>query len=131
VRLSSSIAAEPAPSSSDLVGALTAGNLKGATACFARDACLITPDGTEVHGRDRIRAVLAQMILARARIAIERSSTVVAGDVALGRERWTISSPGAEGRTLSQSTEPTVVLRRLEESWKVAVVAPWGWPGGT
>jgi ketosteroid isomerase-like protein len=117
----------PERSSHDLVGALSAGNLNAATACFARDGCLITPDGTAVHGRDRIRSVLAQLILARAKIEIERSSTLVVGDVALRRERWTIRSSGTEGRGLSQSTESTLVLRWIEERWKVALVAPWGW----
>jgi ketosteroid isomerase-like protein len=125
--LGSAAVTEPEQPSHDLVGALSAGNLNAATACFARDACLITPDGTGVHGRDRIRPVIAQLILARAKIAIELSTTLVAGDVALSRERWTFRSPGAEGKALSQSTESTLVLRWIEGCWKIALAAPWGW----
>lgn len=127
----SAVLTEPGRSSHDLVGALSAGDLDAATACFARDACLITPDGTAVHRRDRIRPVLAQLVLARAKIAIERSSTLVAGDVAMRCERWTISSPSPEGRDLSQRTDSTLVLRRIEERWKIALLAPWGWANAT
>lgn len=127
MKAGASLATEAERSSHGLVGALSAGNLSAAVACFARDACLITPDGTAVHGRESIRPVLAQLILARTQIAIELSSTLTAGEVALTRERWTIRSPGAEGRTLTQSTESTVVQRWIEGRWKIAVVAPWSW----
>jgi len=113
--------------SHDLARALSAGNLDTAAACFARDACLITPDGTAVHGRERIRSVLAQLVLARAQVAVELSSTLVAGGIALTRERWTIRSPGADGRALVRRTEPMLVLRWIEEEWKLALAAPWGW----
>jgi ketosteroid isomerase-like protein len=125
--LSSPLPAEPERVSQYLTRALSIGNLDAAAACFARDACLITPDGTAVHGRERIRPVLAQLILARAKVAVELSSTLVAGDVALTCERWTIRSPAADGKDLVQSTDPTFVLRWIEEEWKLALVAPWGW----
>lgn len=127
MELSLSLLGNPERFSHRLVSAVNAGNLDAATAYFARDACLITPDGTAVHGRARIRSVLAQMIFARTRIAVELSATLTAGDVALARERWTIRSPGAEGRSLARSTESTLVLRWIEEHWKVAVIAPWSW----
>jgi hypothetical protein len=50
---------------------LSAGDLEGATACFARDACLLTQDATAIHSRERIRPVLAQLIARRARIEVE------------------------------------------------------------
>jgi ketosteroid isomerase-like protein len=107
------------------VYSLNVGDLNRATACFARDACLITPDATAVHGRDRIRPVLAQLIARRAEIRVESSSVVIAGDVALAGERWTLRSIGVEGSRFEQALSPTLVLRRIEERWKLAIAAPW------
>jgi hypothetical protein len=40
--------------------ALSRGNLAAALGCFAEDGCLLTPDATAVHGRERIRPLLLQ-----------------------------------------------------------------------
>jgi ketosteroid isomerase-like protein len=109
--------------------ALGAGDLESATACFARDGCLITPDATAVHGRDRIRPVLAQLIAQRIDVAVELSHVVGGGEVRLVRERWRIHAGAGSGR-FSQILHPTLVLRRVEAEWKLAIAAPWGWAGG-
>ena len=108
----------------DLASFLSAGNLEGAAACFARDGCLITPDGTAVHGRDRIRSVLAQMVIRRTEIDVELSSSIKAGDVMLVRERWRLRAGEASPR-FEQTLHPTLVLRQIEAAWKLAIVAPW------
>ena len=109
-----------------LARALTAGNLDAAAACFARDACLITPDATAIHGRARIRPLLAQMVIQRVEIEIETSNRVVAGDVILARERWRVRTGGADGRGHEQTLHPNLVLRRIEGAWKISIAAPWG-----
>ena len=107
------------------VRALSAGDLDGATACFARDGCLITPDATAVHGRDRIRPLLAQLVARRTEIKVELSNVVDAGDVVLLQERWRVRSGAAEGPRIEQVLEPTLILRRIEAEWKLAIAAPW------
>lgn len=109
------------------VYALNLGDLNRATACFSRDACLITPDATAVHGRDRIRPVLSQLIARRTRIEVKSSTVLIAGDIALAGERWSIRSEGAEGSHLVQTSSSMLTLKRVEEKWKLAIVAPWGW----
>jgi ketosteroid isomerase-like protein len=109
---------------------ISAGNLSGAAACFARDACLLTQDSTAIHDRQHIRPLLAQLIARRARIEVEQSNLLYAGDVALAQERWTIEIDAAEGSRFAQACRPTLVLRQLEGQWKLALVAPWGWGGG-
>jgi ketosteroid isomerase-like protein len=106
---------------------LSAGNLSAATACFTRDACLLTQDATAIHNRDAIRPVLAQLIARRARIAVELTNVLPSGDVALVRERWTIEIDGIESSRFDQICTPTMVLRRVEGRWKLALLAPWGW----
>lgn len=108
---------------------LGCGNLDAASACFARDACLLTQDATAIHGREHIRPLLAQLIARRTRIDVGLSNVLVAGNVALVREQWTIQIDSVEGSRFEQTTSATVVLRRIEDQWKLALVAPWGCGG--
>lgn len=108
--------------------ALSVGDLEGATACFARDGCLITPDATAVHGRERIRSLLAQLVARRTEIEVELSYVIGAGEVVLASERWRVcSGAGAEAPRIEQTLNPTLVLRQIEGEWKLAIAAPWGW----
>jgi len=108
---------------------LSGGKLDAAASCFARDGCLLTPDGTAVHERRHIRPLLAQMIARRVHIEVEQSSLLLGGDVAFVRERWRLTAAGADGARFEQETDPTLVLRRVEGNWKLAIAAPWGWGG--
>lgn len=106
--------------------AINRAELERACVCFARDGCLITPDGTAVHGREAIAGILAQLIAARVEVSIDVAAMLEAGDVALAHQRWRIRS-GGSGAVFETSARPTLVLRRLESRWKLAVAAPWGW----
>jgi hypothetical protein len=53
---------EPGADFPSLPSALSAGDLRGVSGCLAKDACLLTPDGTAVHGRETVRQVLAQLV---------------------------------------------------------------------
>ena len=116
----------PGESTRALASSITRGDLEGATSCFAKDACLLTPDATVVRGRGEIKPILHQLIVARSQIEVQESSIVLAGEVALGTERWVISSAGSEGAPFTRALTPTVVLRQLEGIWKLAVAMPWG-----
>ncbi len=107
--------------------ALSLGDLEAATACFAKDGCLITPDATAVHGRDRVRPILAQLVARRIGVSVELSHAVSAGEVVLVSERWRICSDTGAGPRVEQILNPTMVLRQVEGEWKLAIAAPWGW----
>jgi ketosteroid isomerase-like protein len=109
---------------------LSAGDLEGVGACLARDACLLTPDATAVHGREAVRRVLAQLIAADVRIEVECSRVLVAGDTALSREHWTVTSNSVDGTRVTGLLRPTLSLQRIEGAWKVAVLVLWGWGAG-
>jgi ketosteroid isomerase-like protein len=106
--------------------ALGVGDLDAATACFARDACLVTPDATSVRGRNSIRPVLAQLILVRTEFVDQVASLVIADDAALFRGRWTIRSNGVGGARFDQVTNPILVAHRIEAEWRLRIAAPWG-----
>jgi ketosteroid isomerase-like protein len=111
------------------VRALSAGDLDAATACFARDGCLITPDATAIHGRERVRSLLAQLIASNTEIRVDLSDVLTAAGVVLACERWTVRTEGADGTQIERTLEPTLAMREVEGEWKLAIVAPWGWGG--
>jgi ketosteroid isomerase-like protein len=113
-----------------LASHLSAGDLDGVGACLARDACLLTPDATAVHGRESVRRVLAQLIAADVRIEVECSRVLVAGDTALSREHLHVSSNSVDGTRVRGKLRPTLTLQRIEGTWKVAVLVLWGWGAG-
>jgi ketosteroid isomerase-like protein len=123
-------AAAPQQSTVAFAEAINRGDLDAAGHCFAKDACLLTPDATAIRGRNEIRPILAQLIARRSQIEIQASSVLVAGEVALGSERWRIRSAGADGAVFEQISSPKLVLRRVEDIWKLAIAAPWGWGMG-
>jgi ketosteroid isomerase-like protein len=107
------------------IAALSAGDVRGATACFTREACLITPDGTAIHGRSEIAGILDQLRARRTEISVEQLVVRQAGDVALAGGRLTIRSDGTEGARIEQSCDPSAALRRVEGVWKIAILDPW------
>lgn len=111
--------------SSAFASSINAGDPDAATACFARNACLITPDATAVHSRSHIRLVLVQMVIQRVEIEIEMSSPIVAGDIVLALERWQLRTEGADGVARRQALHPVLVLRKIEGDWKFTIAAPW------
>lgn len=117
--------ASPQESTRALAESISRGDLAAAARCFAKDACLVTPDATAVKGREEIRPILRQLIASRSQIEVQESSVVLAGEVALGTERWVVTTPSSEGRSFTRSLTPTMVLRRLEGVWKLAVAIPW------
>lgn len=121
-------AATPQESTRAFAASVSRGDLDAAAHCFAKDACLVTPDATAVRGRDEIRPILHQLIVLESQVEVQESSVLVAGEVALGTERWVVTSPGSEGGSFSRSLTPMVVLRQLEGVWKLAVALPW-WRG--
>lgn len=107
---------------------ISRGDLDGATSCFTKDACLLTPDATTIRGREEIKPILHQLIVTGARIEVQESSIVRAGEVALGTERWAFTSAGTGGAPFTRTLNPTLVMRQLEGVWKLAVAMPWARP---
>lgn len=110
----------------EFIAALHDGRLPTAAACFTREGCMVTPDGTVVHGRAEISTLLAQMVARRTEVEVEQLVVRRAGDVALATGRLTLRSDGPEGTRFEQICDPMMVIHRVDGTWKLAVVAPWG-----
>jgi uncharacterized protein (TIGR02246 family) len=116
----------PAGALQDFTAALGASQLASAAACFTREGCLVTPDGTAVHGREEISSVLAQLIARRTEIDVEQVVVRAAGDVAFASGSLTMSSDGPDETRFAQTRNLNLVLHRIEAEWKIAILAPWG-----
>ena len=55
---------------------------------------------------------------------------VRAGDVVLACQRWRIRSKSTGGEPFVQISNPILALRCIEDEWKLAIAAPWGWGRG-
>jgi ketosteroid isomerase-like protein len=115
------------PAARRFIDALGRRELGPAVNCFGREGCLITPDQTAIHGRERIRPVLSQMIARRTAVIVEESFVLCAGDLALASERWTIRCDGPDGERFTVTSTPRLVLRRSGTEWKLEIAALWGW----
>lgn len=121
---SPSSAKDPSPA---LAAALSSGDLDAATACFARDGCLLTPDATTIRGRENIRGVLGQWLAMHPSLEVEQRGMLVSGDVAIATEVWLIRLERRDLAPFAQTSNSTTVLRRIEATWKLQIAAPWGW----
>jgi uncharacterized protein (TIGR02246 family) len=119
-------AGNPRESTRAFADSISRGDLDAAASCFAKDACLLTPDSTVIRGREGIRPILRQLIASGSRIEVQESSVVLAGEVALGTERWVVTSAGSNGEPSARPLTPTMVMREVEGCWKLAVAMPWG-----
>ena len=117
---------EPAESLHSFVAAVGTGDLLAAARCFTRDSCVITADGTAIHGREEVSKILSQLIACRTRIEVGQVAVRRAGQVALAKATWTMRRDGPGENEFSQASESTTVLREVEGCWRLAILAPWG-----
>lgn len=111
------------------LAAIGIGDTRAAAACFTRAGCLVTPDGTAVHGRAEIAAILAQMVARRTKVEVEQLAVRRADDIALATGTMVMHFDGPDGTRIAQTCGPTLTLHRVEGTWKIAILAPWArWP---
>jgi ketosteroid isomerase-like protein len=91
-------------------------------------ARLLTPDGTEMVGREKIHEVLKQLTAPGSAIGLEAPRLLMAGPVALCLQRWTINSNGAGADSYEQSFLATMVLSRDDRGggWLLTIANLWG-----
>ena len=102
------------------------GDCAAAAACFTREGCMITPDGTAVHGRAEVGGD------PRAADRTPHGDRGRAARRAPGRRRRprhrppdaALRRPG-RGRAIEQTCSLTLALRRIEGAWKIAILSPW------
>lgn len=100
--------------------ALLARDPEAAAALLSRDARLVTPDGTEVVGREQIGAILTQLTSSTQRLEIRPGRTIVHADVALCTQFWRRDGEGYTDCTIAR-----LILVRVDGRWKIVIASPW------
>jgi ketosteroid isomerase-like protein len=119
------MAAQAARTAEHFAGALIAGDARGAALLFATAGTCLSRDGTEVHGRGPIAALLAQLTSSEHRLQVRLGRTVLGGEVALSTQFWTRRSQ-ARGREGFEATSVArLVLGRDGERWRILIASPW------
>jgi hypothetical protein len=59
----------------------------------------------------------------------QASTSLTVGDIVLATERWVFRSGRRADSRLEQAFNSTLVLKHIEQRWKFAIAAPWGWAG--
>jgi ketosteroid isomerase-like protein len=114
-----------AASAGGFAGALLAGDPEAAVEYFSNDAQLLTPDGTQVAGRDSILGVLAQLTASAQSLEIKTGRTVSSGKVALATQYWTRSSRSPSGQPFEDRRVAKLVLVLGSAGWQIAIATPW------
>jgi ketosteroid isomerase-like protein len=119
------VAESPEELARNLAAALIGGDAAAAAAYLAFDSRLITPDGTEVRGRQAVVSVLEQVATPGQRLEIEAGHTIWTGSVAVCAQRWTLRTE-ASGTPFERCSTGFLVLRCENGRWWVVIAAPWG-----
>jgi uncharacterized protein (TIGR02246 family) len=104
--------------------ALLAQDADGAASWFAPGARILTSDGTELIGRDRVREVLAQITAAEQKLEIHSGRTVATEDIALSTQLWRRSSRAGGPAAYEATSTARLVLARSNR-WEIVIASPW------
>jgi ketosteroid isomerase-like protein len=118
-------AAQAARTAERFAGALMAGDPAAAARLFSPAGTCLSRDGTEVHGRGQIGALLAQVTDSEHRLVIRLGRTLLGGDVALSTQFWTRHSKPARREGFESRSTARLVLGRGEAGWQILIASPW------
>ena len=104
--------------------ALLARDPEAAASCFAPHARILTSDGTELIGRDRVREVLTQITDAAQRLETHSGRTVATDDLALTTQLWRRSAGRDDPSTYEAMSTARLVLARSTR-WEIVIASPW------
>jgi uncharacterized protein (TIGR02246 family) len=126
----SSLSLQRAPSLALQVfaAALETADTNRAASCFARQAILVTADGTNLHGREDIAALLSQLIVCHTTVSFAELAVIEAEQTALISGICSMRRKGPDPLWFTQRSDLTAVVREIEGRWKFTILAPWGKP---
>ena len=101
--------------------ALLAHDSRAAATHLVGDAHLLTPDGTEVIGREAISRILAQLSTSARTLEIRAGRTISCGEVAICTQQWRWGDAEPTGRL---PVARLVLVRDVR--WRIAIACPWG-----
>jgi ketosteroid isomerase-like protein len=83
-----------------------------------------------VHGKDAIRAAIESCAALKPRLSGEIARTVIAGDLALVLNKWSLEGTAPDGEPVRMAGLSADVMRKDGDgSWRIAIDDPWGGGG--
>jgi hypothetical protein len=104
--------------------ALLAQDVDAAASWFAPGGRILTSDGTELIGRDRVREVLAQVTDSAQDLEIHPGRTVATDDIALSTQLWRRSN-GQDGHTVYEAVSTARLVLARSDRWEIVIASPW------
>jgi len=107
--------------------AFNSGNLEAILTFYERGATMVPQPGQQASGIPGIRQALRAFLALKPRSMPKKHSWVIAGDIALGCKRWTLTGTGPDGKPVVMSGTISDVFRRQRDGrWLVVLDNPWG-----
>lgn len=107
----------PASASHAFAAAINGGDVAAALECWASDAVIVGPDGSEARGRNELEARFRDLVDAGVRLDITVADDVEASSTATARTRMTMTPPSGDPVTF----RATVVYAKLDGRWRLAI----------
>jgi len=97
--------------------ALNAGNIEALLALYEPDASFTPEPGTELHGKDAIRAALEGFIAMNPTATLETKTIAQIEDIALCTASWSLTGTGPEGPVELSGHSVEVARKQADGSW--------------
>jgi uncharacterized protein (TIGR02246 family) len=105
--------------------AVNAGDLESLAKLYTSDVVFYLPGQAAVEGIQSVRAFMAQMIAAGAKVRVRTGRVESSGDLAVELADLTMIMPNGKGATSEQPGKIVNVWRRQPDgTWRLAVHAP-------
>jgi len=105
-----------------------AGDIDGLMDLYESEAVLQPEFGVSVTGHEQIRSASAQFLALNPKIIFSSDpDVVIAGDIALVSNFWTMTATAPDGSTVSDGgTSADIVRRQGNGSWRILIDQPRG-----
>ena len=117
----------PADVVSQLIEAITKGDLDSAVAAYEPGASLVVQPGKVATGAAALREALSGFIALKPAMATEAHQLIQSGDIAQYISRWSLQGQDPDGKQIQMNGTSSDILRRQADGrWLIALDNPWG-----
>ena len=103
------------------------GDVEGALSCFDPEAIYVTGPGTQITGKENIRAALAQVCALKPDLQAQRSADFITGDISGWVDEWTLKATTPDGTKLDlRGISGDVLKRQKDGNWAYLIDNPYG-----
>jgi len=103
------------------------GRLEELARLYEPEAVFVERDGKRVSGAPAIKEYLRRLLAMHARLLIQNTGAIDAGDVVVLLSEWRMERTAPDGSVVvDEGRTYDVVRRRRDGTWRIVVDNPWG-----